>query len=170
VESSEVHPNQCLFSTAVLSFLSRPIELIDSAGGIFSNAEDMNKWMSMILRDGLAWKGPKDGTSGTHLMPYRYWHDIFKSHSITGYGKSRSYPVLNSLDMLGLGWMNGYYRGWSMIFFYIFCSPNVHFAFISHALTMTGFVVLWMHAGLPSEDRRFQPVHGYFATPFSKEI
>jgi len=35
---------------------------------------------------------------------------------------------------------------------------------------MNRLVVLWMHAGLPSEDRRFKPVHDYFATPFSKEI
>jgi len=26
------------------------------------------------------------------------------------------------------------------------------------------------NAGLPSEDRRFKPVHGYIATPFSKKI
>jgi len=37
-------------------------------------------------------------------------------------------------------------------------------------LLLSGLVVLWMHAGLPSKDRRFKPVHGYFATPFSNEI
>jgi len=32
---------------------------------------------------------------------------------------------------------------------------------------MSGLVVLWMHAGLPSEDRRFKPVHGYFVNCYS---
>jgi len=29
---------------------------------------------------------------------------------------------------------------------------------------------MWIHAGLPPNVRRLKPVHGYFATLFSKEI
>jgi len=80
---------------------------LEGAGGVVSTATDMKIWMAMQLREG---KLP----NGTDLMPPKYWKDMFSPHCHMGalsIEVEPLFPVLDSIDHLGLGWMLGYYRG-----------------------------------------------------------
>jgi len=75
-----------------------------------SNAEDMNKWLTMLIRVRDSYS--PSGKNKTQLMPAKYWKEMFSKHQAVFMGAHRPvFPESDTIDSLGLGWKTGCYRG-----------------------------------------------------------
>ncbi|KZT69403.1 beta-lactamase/transpeptidase-like protein [Daedalea quercina L-15889] len=78
------------------------VELMAGAGGIISSAEDMTKWLTVLLNEGV-----EPGSNKT-IIPHSAFEEITTAHSITS-GKPAT-PEM-SIQGYGLGWLRVSYQG-----------------------------------------------------------
>ena len=83
---------------------------MESAGGIISNAVDMERWMSFQLAGGRS-------ADGRQIVAPSYWHQLHSPQSAVDRPPGSMaierprFPVSDTVDVYGLGWRLGYYRG-----------------------------------------------------------
>ncbi|KAH8093156.1 beta-lactamase/transpeptidase-like protein [Cristinia sonorae] len=81
-------------------------ELITGAGGIISNTVDMNKWLAMLLNDGV------DPRSNLTVVPKFAFDEVTTAHYIVS-GKTDN-PSF-SVNGYGMGWARFSYKGFDVI-------------------------------------------------------
>ncbi|CCL99820.1 uncharacterized protein FIBRA_01844 [Fibroporia radiculosa] len=87
-------------------FTDEVVDLMAGAGGVISSAQDMTKWLSVLLNSGV------DPVSNTTILPRSVFDEITTAHTIMK-GTPDSPEI--SVAGYGLGWMRFSYQGHDII-------------------------------------------------------
>jgi CubicO group peptidase (beta-lactamase class C family) len=79
----------------VRAIIARPSEVINPAGGVYSNVQDMAKWVTMLLANG------KYGQSGQHLLSEQALKEMWSPQTILPIGPGN---YNSHFGAYGLGW------------------------------------------------------------------